>query len=1161
MRTCPPAEQFEALLAGRLDDEATAAVSAHLDRCRACRALVEGLTAEPETRKWATFRADSHIDSDGPPPAFLNRLHHELPRRSSRSGQTSLGRLASAADTSLPIVGHTAPPGYEVLGYLGRGGMGVVYKARHLALKRTVALKMLRPEAVGDAGQRARLVGEAETIARLQHPNIAQVFEVGDRDGVPYLALEFVEGPTLSQALDGKPLPPRVAAGLVATLARAAHHGHALGIVHRDLKPGNILLASPRPDVPPSLDACVPKISDFGLAKRLDETGQTHTGQVIGTPCYMAPEQARGASADLTPAADVYSLGAILYELLTGRPPLVGLTAVDTVVRVLNEEPARPRALVPGVPADLETACLKCLEKDPRRRYLSAAALADDLDRFLAGQSVLARPLGRPTRAARWARRHPSAATLFIALLVMAGIGFPTAIALWLGARAQEREAVAAGGRAREAQGEADRARADMTRQSAGLMADRGIKLAESGDCPQAIHWLVAALRACPDESPADRDLRAIIRVNIADLATRLPRPAAVLTGPAPPEALYMRAVAFSPDGRRGARRGDPGVGSGHRGPGRRPVPARPHPHDHTLWSLAFAPDGKTLLAGYGGPPGTLNADGVCYLWDVTTGQRRQAPARTGGVTVAVAWSHDGRRMAAGDFGAVSVWDAETGARTGGPWPTRFEVTGLRFTPDDRGLVITSGRRYMDQVWKSKGACELRDPADGRLLWSAAFPQPRPEGAALTPDGRVLMPAGEENGATVFRLDPATGARVGSPVSLPGGLGGLTPDGGPGRAPGARAVRPHRRRGHGPDPDGPADRLGRHRPGPGPDGHRVPAAVRPLVHAPPALPTGPPADRGDRPVRVRHSVPDRSAAASGEGAPAGGLQPGRVAAVRRLVATRAPVGRGQPDGRLVICLETRDAVRLRWADTGAPAGPPLTGPADVTAAAFGPDSRSLLVGYADGSARVWDLASMKPRGLPVAQRHRLIGVAWAPDGRTFHTISTAGAVRTWPAAGDLPTDDLAAITAAVELLTAARMDADRAVTPLERHEWLERYHASRADPGALDRVLGPVLSAADWHDARARDAEEEGDTTTALYHLDRRLEAAPDDGTAVLRRMHQRFLAGDGPGAASDLDRARRLVGPREVAVWCQTYEAISRDQGREAAAAWYARHLKSAKD
>jgi hypothetical protein len=273
--------------------------------------------------------------------------------------------------------------------------MGIVYKARHAALKRLVALKLLLPGGTANAPL-DRFRAEAEAVARLQHPNIVQIFEVGAAGGRPYLALEFVEGGNLECHLGGKPMPPRQAAELLRTLARAVHHAHRHGIIHRDLKPENVLLAADG----------TPKVTDFGLAKQTDDSSvRTRTGAILGTPCYMAPEQADGRIRDVGPATDVYALGAMLYEFLTGRPPFQAASVLDTLEQVRTQEPVPPSRLLPKVPRDLETICLKCLEKDPRRRYASAEALADDLGRYLDGVPTLARPPGPAARAWLWCHR------------------------------------------------------------------------------------------------------------------------------------------------------------------------------------------------------------------------------------------------------------------------------------------------------------------------------------------------------------------------------------------------------------------------------------------------------------------------------------------------------------------------------------------------------------------------------------------------------------------------------------------------------------------------------------------------------------------------------------------------------------------------------------
>jgi tetratricopeptide (TPR) repeat protein len=340
----------------------------------------------------------------------------------------------------------SGPPGYEILGELGCGGMGVVYRARQTSLNRPVALKMILAPKHAGPQQAARFRAEAEAVARLQHPNIVQVYEVGEHGGRPFFSMELVEGGSLAEHIAGNPQPAAEAARLVEVLARAVQHAHSRGVVHRDLKPANVLLQKTdegRPEASRS-NSCLesaafcPKITDFGLAKRLDiPAAQTQTGAVMGSPSYMAPEQTGRSPHGIGPAADVWALGAILYEMLTGRPPFKAETALDTLLQVVHDDPLPPSRLRARTPRDLETVCLKCLEKEPRRRYPSAAALADDLRRFLDGKPVLARPLSPAGRTYRWARRRPAAAALIaVSVLVLGGLA---ALGAWQHVRENDR--------------------------------------------------------------------------------------------------------------------------------------------------------------------------------------------------------------------------------------------------------------------------------------------------------------------------------------------------------------------------------------------------------------------------------------------------------------------------------------------------------------------------------------------------------------------------------------------------------------------------------------------------------------------------------------------------------------------------------------------------
>ncbi len=327
-------------------------------------------------------------------PAMQDELRKRIKRQ---RNVRAMIEPTEPVDMSPPL---PAIDGYDILSVVGNGGMGIVYQATQVRLGRVVALKMILA-AGATPRDLARFQEEARAVAALQHPNIVQVFETGEAGGRPYLALEFVRGGSLAQHLKGQPAAPRRAAELAVVLARAVQHAHENGIVHRDLKPANILLD---PDG-------TPKVADFGLAKRLnDDSGFTQTGTVVGSPSYMPPEQAVGDVKAVGPHSDIYSLGAILYELLTGRPPFRGETILQTIQQVSEHPPVPPAALQPGVPRDLEVICLKCLEKLPGERYRTAAALADDLGRFLAGEPIHAKPpsvFGAMARNIRRGNFHP----------------------------------------------------------------------------------------------------------------------------------------------------------------------------------------------------------------------------------------------------------------------------------------------------------------------------------------------------------------------------------------------------------------------------------------------------------------------------------------------------------------------------------------------------------------------------------------------------------------------------------------------------------------------------------------------------------------------------------------------------------------------------------
>jgi WD40 repeat protein/tRNA A-37 threonylcarbamoyl transferase component Bud32 len=389
-RNCLSGEDLRRFLLGQLPERDEQTILEHLETCQTCAALAAQL--------------------DGAADPLVDGLRGLATIAEAGAANT----VSRRDDTGTVSIGSTIPPlaapvpGFDVLDPLGSGGTSVVYKARQSSPDRFVALKMILTSPSSNSDRQARFVDEADTTAKLQHPHIVQIYAAGFHDGLPYLVLEFMGGGSLAQRLTGAPHPAPEAAALVEVLARAAHHAHRQGVVHRDLKPANILFTRDG----------LPKIADFGLAKH-ERPDLTATGTVMGTPSYMAPEQARGDNSSVGPAADVYALGVVLYELLTGRPPFRGATVLDTLDQVRTLEPVPPLQLQPKTPRDLNVICLKCLHKEPRKRYASAEELADDLERFRTGKAIRARATGRLEKVRRWSQRNPGWATVAVLLVVL----------------------------------------------------------------------------------------------------------------------------------------------------------------------------------------------------------------------------------------------------------------------------------------------------------------------------------------------------------------------------------------------------------------------------------------------------------------------------------------------------------------------------------------------------------------------------------------------------------------------------------------------------------------------------------------------------------------------------------------------------------------------
>jgi serine/threonine protein kinase/WD40 repeat protein len=635
-----------------------------------------------------------------------------LPPASPQETQTLAPATPAAADGN----GKPAIAGYQVERELGRGGMGVVYQALDLRLKRRVALKMVLVGSHAGEHELARFRTEAEAVARLQHPGIVQIHEVGVHGGLPFFSLEFCPGGSLDRKLDGTPLPAREAAALVQKLAQAMQAAHEKGVIHRDLKPANVLLA----------EDGTPKITDFGLARKLDEAGQTQTGSIMGTPSYMAPEQA-GGHKDVGPSCDVYSLGAILYELLTGRPPFKAATPLDTVLQVLSDEPAPPRQLNGRVPRDLETICLKCLEKAPQRRYPTARALAEDVGRYLAGEPIQARPAGRAERLWRWCRRNPTVAALSAAIILVAVVGFAGVLNQWQAAEANQGKANEAAAEAKQKAKEAEDERDVAKRQR-----DKIRKVNEQlGLTQEELRSTLYAAQMNLVQNAWESDNLARVRDLLEQLRHR-------------PGQTDLRGFEWHYWNRLShAELRTIELGS------------------QDLLAPTFSPDRTRFAALFNTPvPGKLfSFHSALRVWDTVTGKQRGALEGAADSINKFAFSPDGRRLAADDGSAVKIWDANSG-KTLLAFPSPGQVTELQFRGDGRRLlavVKAKGQKAVQiKVWEADTGKEI-----------AAHPLPAgTDGKSVfSPDGRrlaviVMDKAKLEDRYEVNVFDTDTGAEI-----------------------------------------------------------------------------------------------------------------------------------------------------------------------------------------------------------------------------------------------------------------------------------------------------------------------------------------------------------------------------------------------------------------
>jgi WD40 repeat protein/tRNA A-37 threonylcarbamoyl transferase component Bud32 len=868
---------------------------------------------------------------------------------------------------------------YELLEPIAAGGMGIVYKARQKSLNRFVAVKMIRPVPLAGTTDLRRFRQEAEAVAKLDHPHIVPIYEVGQAGALPFFSMRLIEGGNLQDRLGRWVEDPRAAAQLVGALAEAVHHAHQHGILHRDLKPANILLDAEGQ----------PYVGDFGLARSLEgDSSLTQSGTILGTPSYMAPEQATGTRGGATTAADVYSLGAILYALLTGRPPFQAAAPIETLRQVIDDEPPALRALNPRVDRDLQAICLKCLRKNPRERYSSAWELADDLHRYLDHRPIGARPLGRVRRLARWCRRRPAVAAAAGLALVATGLALGLAVLFVV---AQERSRLAIQGQ---------RVRAETLATS--LALDRGLAHCNQGETALGLLWMTRALELAP---PGATELQHAIRLNLAAWRPEVvPVLGRFLHRP------YSRRVAFTPDGRLCVSAGPDGDVQVRDARTLGLVVPALH-HESSVNHLGFSEDGRTLF--------TSVSDHTAHAWDLATGRPARPPTRMPADAWALAWKRDGSALVTATVpGEVRLRDARTAKPLGPPLKHPTLIFTAAFLPDESMLMVAA--RPVVWFWDPIRGVEVRP----RLQHPGHINQ-----AAISPDGATVATAGEDQ---VLLWDVARGTVIGGPLIHPRTVWSVTFDPrGKTLAVGCdegtaqlwdlatqrrlAGLLDHRAevRGLAFRPDGQALLTS------GGDGHvrlwDLAGLRRPL--APLLEPVGP---------RRLELSPDGRSLLVGDGlheaalwtieSGAGPAQGVRAWERLRLQASPNDPLAGhaiytaafRPDGRVlatagtdpavqpVVSADPGSVVRLWQMDSGRSAGKPMRFAKLVRGLAFLPSGALVIVGDAS-TGQVWDPTTGEPLGPPLSHDGRVFAVAVSPDGRLIATGSGDRTARLWDA--------------------------------------------------------------------------------------------------------------------------------------------------------------------
>jgi serine/threonine protein kinase/WD40 repeat protein len=872
-------------------------------------------------------------------------------------------------------------PGYVLLEELGRGGMGVVYKARQTSLNRIVALKMLLPASPLEEETLTRFRTEAETLARLHHPNIVPIYDHGSFEGRPFFTMEYVAGPSLALLLEGRPQDHRASASLIEILARAIHDVHQLGIIHRDLKPANILLAFSREPLASANDAlaegsrlnnATPKITDFGLAKDQNlARNLTQTGTTMGTPLYMAPEQARGKGVEVGPEADIYSLGSILYEMLTGRPPFDAPTPAETLAALLNEEPVSPSRLQPKLPRDLATICLRCLQKSPRRRYASAHDLAEDLSRFLAGKPIQARPVGPLERTYRWCRRRPLVASLVALSCLLAASVFATA--LYYDFRLEDANAQLKNSNSKleDALSQLAAKNKEQHKQIIELNLNIGVSKLEDDDALAALLRFAEVLRLEKEYGISDHEQADLTRIGtilrqslrlekVINLDRKVVCFAAGITKPSVATLengrVAIRAVlsddsdnsstitfdavqaSLSSDGRLVTLQSNGAVeilsGFG------KPIPLpleKDDPYKHALFH-----SGRRLVI-------TESEKSHIKVWDVSTNELRLARERETAEGQSTLVSHDGRWCLTIDKSRhMELWETETGKTM--PLVHKAEADGAPLVPTLRvgtqplhTFAVSPDSRHL-ALFGTDNHMSLVEMASGQLLHGPVMMHESVDFASFSPDGARLLAVSNVGVVQVWNV--TTGQPEAPPLHHLGHLAG------------AAFINDSK--------------------------HIITVAKNGMVCLW-SLPETVPAHQvasAEYLTAVKEIAGARDAIA---------LQNGKTVKVKAMRCDgvlKASVDDAKLvnhavfslDGQRVAVAENETTVGIFDVATGKPLAPPLHHKHAVHCAAFSPNGKRLITATTAGTARVWDTQTGELLTPPLRHGKTITRVLFSPSG-------------------------------------------------------------------------------------------------------------------------------------------------------------------------------------